>query len=107
MKREQGFSLIELVITITVLTIMTLGVLPPVKVAVRRQKEQKLHDSLRQIRMAIDEFYRDTVGMQCNGGLGGACLSGGSGGIGGGGGGTGGTGTGIIDPRSKVVISDC
>ena len=107
MKREQGFSLIELVITITVLTIMTLGVLPLVKVAVRRQKEQELRDDLRHIRMAIDEFHRDTVGMQCTGGLGGAGLSGGGGGIGGGGGGTGGTGTGIIDPRSKVVISDC
>jgi general secretion pathway protein G len=108
MKREQGFSLIELVITITVLTIMTLGVLPLVKVAVRRQKEQQLRDSLRQIRMAIDEFHRDTVGMQCTGGLGGAGLSGGGGGVGGGGGGnTGGIGSAIIDPRSKVVISDC
>jgi general secretion pathway protein G len=107
MKREQGFSLIELVITITVLTIMTLGVLPLVKVAVRRQKEQQLRDSLRQIRMAIDEFHRDTVGMQCTGGLGGAGLSGGGGGVGGGGGNTGGIGSAIIDPRSKVVISDC
>ena len=31
-----GFSLIELVITITVMTIMTLGVIPLVKVSVRR-----------------------------------------------------------------------
>ena len=96
MKQQRGFSLIELVITITVLTIMTLGVLPMVKVAVRRQKEQELRDSLRQIRMAIEEFHRDTFGMVCTG--------------------TGtGTGTGIIpppgqipvDPRSQVVISDC
>jgi len=105
MKREQGFSLIELVITITVLTIMTLGVLPLVKVTVRRQKEQQLHDSLRQIRMAIDEFHRDTVGMTCTGGIGG----GGIGGIGGGtgGGGSAPPGTMIIDPRSRVMISDC
>ena len=85
----------ELVITITVLTILTMGVLPLVKVSVKRQKEQQLRETLRQIRTSIDEFHRDTVGMPC-------------------------TGTaltpqqqaqqqqaGFIDPRSKVVISDC
>src|SRR5678816_3133713 len=95
MKKQRGFSLIELVITITVLTIMTMGVLPLVKVAVKRQKEQQLRETLRQIRTAIDEFHRDTVGMVC-------------------------TGVALtpqqqsqqqqnvfLDPRSKVVISDC
>jgi len=85
----------ELVITITVLTILTMGVLPLVKVAVRRQKEQQLRETLRQIRSAIDEFHRDTVGMVCTG----VAL----------------TAqqqaqqqqAGILDPRSKVVISDC
>jgi general secretion pathway protein G len=85
----------ELVITITVLTIMTMGVLPLVKVAVRRQKEQQLRETLRQIRTAIDEFHRDTVGMVCTG----VAL----------------TAqqqaqqqqAGVLDPRSKVVISDC
>jgi general secretion pathway protein G len=93
---QTGFSLIELVLTITVMTILTLGAIPLVKVAVRRQKEQQLRDTLRQIRFAIDEFHRDTINMVC-------------------------TGTalspqmaqqqqqqnGYIDPRSKVVISDC
>jgi len=95
MNKQRGFSLIELVITITVLTIMTMGVLPLVKVAVKRQKEEQLRDTLRQIRTAIDEFHRDTVGIVC-------------------------TGVALtpqdqarqaqnqyIDPRSKVVISDC
>ena len=95
MKQQRGFSLIELVITITVLTILTMGVLPLVKVAVKRQKEEQLRDHLRQIRTAIDEFHRDTVGIVC-------------------------TGVALtpqdqarqaqnqyIDPRSKVVISDC
>ena len=85
----------ELVIVITVLTIMTLGVLPLVKVSVKRQREQQLRETLRQIRIAIDEFHRDTVGMVC-------------------------TGSALtpqqqaqqqqnafLDPRSKVVISDC
>lgn len=97
---EQGFSLIELVITITVMTILTLGVMPLVKVSVQRQKEQRLRETLRQIRSAIDEFHRDTVGMVCTG-LGGQGLQGG------GGGGVQQGGGGFIDPRSKVVISDC
>ena len=95
--KQKGFSLIELVITLTVLSIMTLGVLPLVKVSVKRQKEQQLRETLRQIRMAIDEFRRDTVGTEsfCTG-VGGA---------------TGQPGpqqpNQFIDPRSKVVISDC
>src|SRR5215207_8338742 len=94
--RESGFSLIELVITITVLTIMTMGVLPLVKVSVKRQKEQQLRDTLRQMRMAIDEFHRDTLVINCTGVAvppsgGGQPLPGNS----------------IIDPRSRVVISDC
>jgi general secretion pathway protein G len=93
---RRGFTLIELVITITVLSILTLGVVPLLKVSVKRQKEQQLHDALRQMRTAIDEFHRDTVGMP-NTGIGGqqqqqqqqqqpqnA----------------------YFDPRSKVVISD-
>lgn len=94
----------ELVIVITVLTIMTLGVMPLVKVAVRRQKEQQLRDSLRQIRMAIDEFHRDTIGMNCTA-TGGSGLAGsgtqGSGGF------QGQVGAAPLDPRSKVFISDC
>ncbi len=103
MNTQRGFSLIELVITITVLTIMTLGVMPLVKVSVKRQKEQQLRDSLRQLRIAIDEFHRDTIGMVCTGGVGGAGLAGG-------GGGAGPPQAPVvmaIDPRSKVVISDC
>jgi general secretion pathway protein G len=88
---HRGFTLIELVMTITIMTILTLGVIPLLKVSVKRQKEQQLRDALRQMRIAIDEFHRDTVGMVC-------------------------TGTAMptqpqpgipIDPRSKVVISDC
>jgi general secretion pathway protein G len=106
MKYERGFSLIELMITITVLTIMTFGVLPLVKVAVRRQKEQELRDDLRHIRMAIDEFHRDTVGMNCSAA---AFQPGGgqAGGPPGGGQFVPPQGNILIDPRSQVVISDC
>src|SRR4030095_4527564 len=96
-RAQSGFSLIELVITVTVLTILTLGVIPLVKVSVKRQKEQQLRDTLRQIRSAIDEFHRDTIGIVFTG----ATVSP--------------QGGGqpqqqqqqFIDPRSKVVISDC
>ena len=94
--KQKGFSLIELVITITVLTILTLGVLPLVKVSVKRQKEQQLRETLRQIRMAIDEFHRDTVGMVCTG----VALTPQQQG-------QAQQGNTYIDPRSKVVISDC
>ncbi len=78
--------------TITIMTILTLGVMPLVKVSVKRQKEQQLRDTLRQMRIAIDEFHRDTVGMICTGG---AALP-----------------PGVApptppDPRSRVAISDC
>src|SRR5258705_7798064 len=65
--RPDGFSLIELVMTMTIMTILTMGIIPLVKVAVRRQKEQQLREVLRQMRTAIDEFHRDTVGMVCTG----------------------------------------
>jgi general secretion pathway protein G len=92
----RGFTLIELVITVTVLSILTLGIVPLMKISVKRQKEEQLRAALRQMRTAIDEFHRDTVNMNCTG--------------------TGGVQqqqqqqqqqNNYIDPRSKVVISDC
>ena len=93
-ERNSGFTLIELVITVAVLSILTMGVVPLMKLSVKRQKEQQLRETLRQIRTAIDEFHRDTVGINCSGTLGGQ---------------TGGPPPPpmAIDPRSKVVISDC
>ena len=92
--QERGFSLIELVITISVLTILTFSVIPLLKVSVKRQREQQLRASLRQMRTAIDEFRRDTVGMQCLG-------------AGAPGGAPAPNPTSYVDPRSKVVVSDC
>jgi general secretion pathway protein G len=57
----RGFSLIELVITITVLAILTLGTVPLVQVAVKRQKEQELREDLRTMREALDQFHREAV----------------------------------------------
>ena len=66
---SQGFSLIELVITVAVLAILTLGVIPLVQVTVKRQKEQELREVLREMREAIDQFHREAVAgaqMQAN-----------------------------------------
>lgn len=58
---QHGFSLIELVITVTVLAILTLGVVPLMQVSVKRQKEQQLREALRQMREAIDQFHREAL----------------------------------------------
>lgn len=66
---NRGFSLIELVITVSVLAILTLGVIPLVQVSVKRQKEQQLREALREMREAIDQFHREAVAgaqMQVN-----------------------------------------
>jgi len=95
--RQRGFTLIELVMTLTVMTILTMGVIPLIKVSVKRQREQQLRDALRQMRSAIDEFRRDTVGMPlAPGGVSGAI----PGGV------PGGQVQVAPDPRSRVVISD-
>lgn len=94
-KRFAGFSLLELIITLGVLAILVMGTIPMVQNSVKRQKEIRLRESLREIRSALDEFKRDTFG---------ACPQGavfttnqtirGGGNV-------------PIDPRSRVVIDDC
>ena len=56
---QRGFTLIELVITVAVLAILTLGVNPLVQVSIKRQKEEQLRAALREIREAIDQFHRE------------------------------------------------
>jgi general secretion pathway protein G len=105
-----GFSLIELVITVAVLAILTLGVVPLVQVSVKRQKEERLRAALREMREAIDQFHREAlVGAQLaanNGGTTGGAGAGG--GRGGEPGGAGGAGTNLLfnDPRVRVYITD-
>lgn len=93
-KSSGGFTLIELVITMTVMAVLTMAVIPIVRTSVRRQRETRLREALREIRGAIDEFHRDTVNMQCAP--------------------TAATATGQpgpqqlwVDPRSRVRIADC
>ncbi|MDT4967530.1 MAG: ral secretion pathway protein [Acidobacteriota bacterium] len=56
-----GFSLLELVITLMILTILTMGAIPLLKVSVKRQREQRLREALHELRAAIDQFHREAV----------------------------------------------
>ncbi len=62
-----GFTLIELVVTLIVLSILTIGVAPLVRTAVKRQREQQLRESLREMRDAIKQFKYDTEGACAQG----------------------------------------
>ena len=89
-----GFSLLELVITLGVLAILVMGTIPLAQNAAKREKELKLRETLRQMRSAIDEFKRDTYGACARGATnsGNQTIPGGN----------------IpTDPRSRVVIDDC
>jgi len=92
-----GFTLFELVVTLTVLAILVMGTIPLAQNATKRQNEMRLRETLRQVRNAIDEFKRDTLG---------ACPAGSVT--------TGNPTRGKVDgtdvpadPRSRVVIDDC
>jgi general secretion pathway protein G len=55
----------------TVMAVLAMAVIPIVRTSIRRQREMRLREALREMRAAIDDFHRDTVGMQCGpGGLG-------------------------------------
>lgn len=93
-KSQTGFTLFELIITLTVLAVLVMGTIPLTQNAVKRNKELRLRETLRLVRQAIDEFKRDTIGAcplgsvttrnptQLNNNV-------------------------PTDPRSRVVIDDC
>jgi general secretion pathway protein G len=76
------------------MSVVVLATVPLAQNAVKRQKEMRLRETLRQIRSAIDEFKRDSVGACPQG----AIATGNP------------TQVGLAvpaDPRSRVVIDDC
>lgn len=58
LKTRKGLSLIELVVTMTILGILAAGVMPLTRMAAQRTKEIELRRNLRTIRTAIDDYKR-------------------------------------------------
>jgi general secretion pathway protein G len=54
---ERGVTLIELIIVVTILSILALASIPAVKFVVKRQKERELRADLWEMRDAIDRYY--------------------------------------------------
>ena len=63
MRREQGYTFIEVVVVTAILLILAAAVMPLAEVTSQRQREVELHRALREMRTAIDKF-KDAVDSQ-------------------------------------------
>ena len=64
---DRGYSLVELLVVSAILLILASAVAPLTKVTIQRQRESDLRRSLREIRLAIDD-YKDAVDLGVIGG---------------------------------------
>ena len=55
---KKGFTLIEMIVTLTILAILSAAILPLAKTAVKREREIELRRNLRLIRDAIDAYKK-------------------------------------------------
>ncbi|WP_243285911.1 MULTISPECIES: type II secretion system protein [Geothrix] len=58
MSRQRGFTLLELVVTATVLLILASVTVPLARNGLKREKELELRRDLREMRLAIDEYKK-------------------------------------------------
>jgi len=56
--QKKGFTLIEMLVTLTILAILAGAIMPLAKIAVKREKEIELRRSLRLTRETIDAYKR-------------------------------------------------
>ena len=54
-----GFTLIELVVALTILSILAAAAIPYAELSITRSKELELRRSLREVRIAIDRLHED------------------------------------------------
>jgi general secretion pathway protein G len=59
---DRGLTLVELLVTLVILSILATAALPYAEIAVRRDKELELRRALRDLRTAIDGFHDDWNG---------------------------------------------
>ena len=59
-RSDRGFTLVEVIVVVTILMIMASAAMPLARVTHQRQKEAELRRSLREMRTAIDKF-KDAV----------------------------------------------
>ncbi|MGB7295945.1 MAG: type II secretion system protein [Candidatus Aminicenantales bacterium] len=57
-QNKKGFTLVEMLVTLTILAILAAAVMPLAKVAVKREKEIELRRNLRLLREAIDAYKK-------------------------------------------------
>lgn len=56
--KKRGFTLVELLVTLTIVSILALAVLPLTKTAIKREREITLRRNLRMMREAIDAYKK-------------------------------------------------
>ncbi len=56
--KNQGFTLIELVVTVLIVAILATGAAPIMQTTMQRNKEMELKQALRQVREAIDAYKK-------------------------------------------------
>jgi general secretion pathway protein G len=54
--RPRGFTLIEMLVTVTIVALMSTIAFPMLELAERRSNERELRESLRQVRTALDNY---------------------------------------------------
>lgn len=58
---EAGFTLLELIITLVIISILAAGTVPVARNLVRRQRENELRRNLRELRRGLDAYHQAAV----------------------------------------------